>query len=121
MLNPSAVEVHQHFRGAKLPLKPMHIWGMRVRALLYVAIDSFAAATSSHSGRQMCWLALWCASEPWSFSRGPVDQFSSKSLTRRASRSPDGWSSEDQAQKTGCFRAEWIETATCPRGSTHDW
>ena len=50
MLNPSAAEVHQHFRGAKLPLKPMHIWGMRVRlqverrwrdlALLDVAIDS---------------------------------------------------------------------------------
>ncbi len=40
----------QRFRGAKLPLKPMHIWGMRVRlqverrwrdlALLDVAIDS---------------------------------------------------------------------------------
>jgi hypothetical protein len=24
-------EVHQHFRDAKLPLKPMQIWGMRVR------------------------------------------------------------------------------------------
>lgn len=40
----------QRFRGAKLPLKPMHIWGMRMRlqvekrwrdlALLDVAIDS---------------------------------------------------------------------------------
>jgi integrase len=43
-------ETQQHFRGAKLPLKPMHIWGMRVRlqverrwrdlALLDVALDS---------------------------------------------------------------------------------
>jgi hypothetical protein len=43
-------EIHSHFRGAKLPLKPMHIWGMRVRlqverrwrdlALLDVALDS---------------------------------------------------------------------------------
>ena len=43
-------EVQQHFRGAKLPLKPMHIWGIRVRlqverrwrdlALLDIAIDS---------------------------------------------------------------------------------
>ena len=43
-------ETQQRFRGAKLPLKPMHIWGMRVRlqvekrwrdlALLDVAIDS---------------------------------------------------------------------------------
>lgn len=50
MLDSSPAEVQQHFRGAKLPLKPMHIWGMRVRlqverrwrdlALLDVAIDS---------------------------------------------------------------------------------
>jgi len=43
-------EVYQRFRGAKLPLKPMHIWGIRARlqverrwrdlALLDVAIDS---------------------------------------------------------------------------------
>ena len=43
-------EVQQHFTGAKQPLKPMHIWGMRVRlqverrwrdlALLDMAIDS---------------------------------------------------------------------------------
>lgn len=43
-------EIQQHFTGAKLPLKPMHIWGMRVRlqvesrwrdlALLDVALDS---------------------------------------------------------------------------------
>ena len=43
-------EIPQRFRGAKLPLKPMHIWGTRVRlqvekrwrdlALLDVAIDS---------------------------------------------------------------------------------
>jgi integrase len=50
MLEPSPAEIQKHFRGAKLPLKPMHIWGMRVRlqverrlrdlALLDVAIDS---------------------------------------------------------------------------------
>jgi integrase len=50
MLDSSPAEIHQHFRGAKLPLKPMHIWGIRVRlqverrwrdlALLDVAIDS---------------------------------------------------------------------------------
>ena len=43
-------EIQPQFRGARLPLKPMHIWGMRVRlqverrwrdlALLDVAIDS---------------------------------------------------------------------------------
>lgn len=43
-------ESQPHFRGTKLPLKPMHIWGMRVRlqvenrwrdlALLDIAIDS---------------------------------------------------------------------------------
>jgi integrase len=43
-------EIQQRFRGAKLPLKPMHIWGIRARlqverrwrdlALLDVAIDS---------------------------------------------------------------------------------
>jgi len=42
--------IQQRFRGAKLPLKPMHIWGMRARlqverrwrdlALLDVALDS---------------------------------------------------------------------------------
>jgi integrase len=42
--------IQQHFRGAKLPLKPMHIWGIRARlqveqrwrdlALLDVALDS---------------------------------------------------------------------------------
>jgi integrase len=42
--------IQQQFRGAKLPLKPMHIWGIRVRlqlerrwrdlALLDVALDS---------------------------------------------------------------------------------
>lgn len=47
MIDP---ETQQRFRGAKLPLKPMHIWGMRVRlqverrwrdvALLDVALDS---------------------------------------------------------------------------------
>lgn len=50
MAESSPAEIQQHFRGAKLPLKPMHIWGMRVRlqverrwrdlALLDVAIDS---------------------------------------------------------------------------------
>lgn len=50
MLDGSAAEVQQRFTGAKLPLKPMHIWGMRVRlqvanrwrdlALLDVALDS---------------------------------------------------------------------------------
>jgi hypothetical protein len=49
-------EIHSHFRGAKLPLKPMHIWGMRVRlqverrwrdlALLDVALDSKCAAAT---------------------------------------------------------------------------
>ena len=50
MADPIDPQVQQHFTGAKLPLKPMHIWGMRVRlqverrwrdlALLDVAIDS---------------------------------------------------------------------------------
>lgn len=50
MLDPPAAEVQQRFTGAKLPFKPMHIWGMRVRlqvarrwrdlALLDVALDS---------------------------------------------------------------------------------
>lgn len=50
MFDLPASEVQQRFTGAKLPLKPMHIWGMRVRlqvanrwrdlALLDVALDS---------------------------------------------------------------------------------
>jgi len=50
MADINDAEAHQQFRGAKLPLKPMHIWGMRVRlqverrwrdlALLDVALDS---------------------------------------------------------------------------------
>jgi len=45
-----SVELHQRFTGAKLPLKPMHVWGIRVRlqvegrirdlALFDLAIDS---------------------------------------------------------------------------------
>lgn len=45
-----SVELHQRFTGAKLPLKSMHIWGIRVRlqvegrfrdlALFDLAIDS---------------------------------------------------------------------------------
>ena len=50
MADNSEPVIQQQFRGAKLPLKPMHIWGMRARlqvdghwrdlALLDVAIDS---------------------------------------------------------------------------------
>ena len=45
-----SVELQQRFTGAKLPLKPMHVWGIRVRlqvegrirdlALFDLAIDS---------------------------------------------------------------------------------
>lgn len=50
MLDLPSSDFQQHFTGPKLPLKPMHVWGMRVRlqveerwrdlALLDVAIDS---------------------------------------------------------------------------------
>ena len=80
------------FSGAKLPLRPMHVWGIRVRpqvdrrirdlALFDLAIDSKLRAAT-----WLCELAMWCRPEacdgvPSCFSKRP-DAPSSLSLPIR--------------------------------------
>ena len=109
-------EIQQRFRGAKLPLKPMHIWGMRVRlqvekrwrdlALLDVAIDSkLRGRTWWRFELPTYWPVEQCAGELLSYSKRLDVPCSLRSLTRRACRSRAGWSNVVRDQRTGCFRA----------------
>ena len=89
--------IQQQFRGTKLPLKPMHIWGMRARlqverrwrdlALLDVALDSKLRGCDLVALRMSdVWPVAQSGGEQSSSSKRRGGRFSSRSLIKRANQ-----------------------------------
>jgi hypothetical protein len=111
--------------GAKLPLRPMHVWAIRVRlqierrfrdlALFDIALDS------KLRGCDVVSLRLASVDEPLSFSRRLADPFSSRLRSKRAGRWPIGSRSGAVRLMDGCSQVGWCRERTSRRANISVW
>ena len=114
--------------GAKLPLRPMHVWTIRLRlqierrvrdlALFDIALDSKLRGCDVVALRLADIMAAGSLRRrATSSSRRPAALCNSRLQSRHGARSLTGLIAGAAMGTAGCFRAECIQPRTCPRAN----